>query len=66
MKYTNPIILSDYSDPDVIRYNDNYYLVASSFNHTPILPILKSKDLVNFEILRYVDEKIPFERFNHA
>ena len=66
MKYQNPIILSDYSDPDVIRYNDNYYLVASSFNHTPILPILKSKDLVNFKILRYVDDKIPFKRFDHV
>ena len=51
MKYTNPIILSDYSDPDVIRYKDNFYLVASSFNHTPILPILKSKNLV---IIRWI------------
>ena len=66
MKYKNPIILSDYSDPDVIRYEDDYYLVASSFNHTPILPILKSKDLVNFKLLRYADDNIPFERFKNV
>ena len=64
MKYTNPIILSDYSDPDVIRYKDNFYLVASSFNHTPILPILKSKNLVNWKILRYAKEELPFEKYN--
>lgn len=63
MVYHNPIILSDYSDPDVIRYKDSFYLVASSFNHTPILPILKSKNLVDFKILRYVSDKLPFERF---
>ena len=63
MVYHNPIILSDYSDPDVIRYKDSFYLVASSFNHTPIIPILKSKNLVDFKILRYVDDKLPFKRF---
>lgn len=66
MVYKNPIILSDYSDPDVIKYNDSYYLVASSFNHTPILPILKSKNLVDFKILRYVDENLPFKRFKNV
>ena len=66
MNYKNPIILSDYSDPDVIRYKDSFYLVASSFNHTPILPILKSKDLVNFKLLRYADDKLPFKRFEHV
>ncbi len=64
MIYKNPIILSDYSDPDVIKYKDSYYLVASSFNHTPILPILKSDNLVDFKILRYVADKLPFNRFD--
>lgn len=63
MKYKNPIILGDYSDPDVIRYKDNFYLIASSFNHTPIIPILKSKNLVDWKLIRYVDDKLPFERF---
>ena len=54
MKYQNPIILSDFSDPDCIRYKDSYYLISSSFNQTPIIPILKSKNLVDWKFLRYV------------
>ena len=49
--YTNPIIDADYSDPDVIRVNDDFYLTASSFNSIPGLPILHSKDLVNWTII---------------
>lgn len=62
--YTNPIINSDYSDPDVIRVGDDFFMIASSFNHTPGVPILHSKDLVNWEIINYVFERIPFEKFN--
>ena len=61
MKYSNPIILSDYSDPDVIRYKDSFYLIASSFNHTPGIPVLKSKNLVDWKIINYVYDKIPLE-----
>ncbi|MGM9969441.1 MAG: family 43 glycosylhydrolase [Anaeroplasma sp.] len=64
MRYDNPIILGDYSDPDVIRRGSNYYMVASSFNHTPGLPILKSKNLVDWKILYYAIDKLPFDRFN--
>jgi hypothetical protein len=49
--YKNPIIHADYSDPDVIRVADDFYLVASGFNAVPGLPILHSKDLVNWEII---------------
>lgn len=49
--YTNPVINADYSDPDVIAVGDDYYLTASSFNCIPGLPILHSKDLVNWEII---------------
>ena len=52
--YTNPIIHADYSDPDAIRVGDDYYLVASSFNKVPGLPILHSKDLVNWTIVANV------------
>ena len=45
--YKNPILYADYSDPDVVRVGDDFYLVASSFNAAPGLPILHSKDLVN-------------------
>jgi hypothetical protein len=46
-KYKNPIIYADYSDPDVIRVDDNFYMVASSFNCMPGIPVLKSGDLDN-------------------
>src|SRR5437899_2349802 len=52
--YRNPVIHADYSDPDVIRVGDDFYLVASSFNCAPGLPILHSKDLVNWTIIGYV------------
>lgn len=49
--YTNPVINADYSDPDVVAVGDDYYLTASSFNCIPGLPILHSKDLVNWELI---------------
>ncbi len=52
--YRNPILHADYSDPDVLRIGEDYYLTASSFNAVPGLPILHSKDLVNWEILGHV------------
>ncbi len=51
--YTNPILHADYSDPDVIRVGDDYYMTASSFNCVPGLPVLHSKDLVNWELTGY-------------
>ena len=56
--YKNPILFADYSDPDVIRVGDTYYMTASSFNYVPGLPILTSKDLVNWELKNYAIEKI--------
>ena len=55
--YTNPILYADYSDPDVIRVKDDYYMTASSFNCVPGLPVLHSKDLVNWQIVNYALEK---------
>jgi len=63
MIYNNPIILSDYSDPDCIRVNDNYYMISSSFNHTPGVPVLKSKNLVDWKLIGHVFQDLPFERF---
>ncbi len=56
--YQNPILHADYSDPDVIRVNDDYYMVASSFNCVPGLPILQSKDLVHWQIKSYALNKL--------
>ena len=49
--YKNPVINADYSDPDVVCVGDDFYMTASSFNCIPGLPILHSKDLVNWEII---------------
>lgn len=57
--YKNPILHADYSDPDVIRVGDDFYLTASSFNSAPGLPILHSKDLVNWTIIGHVFAKQP-------
>lgn len=57
--YINPIIHADYSDPDAIRVGDDFYLVASSFEDIPGLPILHSKDLVNWTIIGHALVKQP-------
>ncbi|MDE6340257.1 MAG: glycoside hydrolase 43 family protein, partial [Muribaculaceae bacterium] len=59
--YVNPIICADYSDPDVTTSPDGkfFYMTASSFQSTPGLPILKSADLVNWEIVNYALPLVP-------
>jgi beta-xylosidase len=52
--YQNPVLFADYSDPDAVRVSDDFYLVSSSFHATPGLPILHSKDLVNWTIINHV------------
>ncbi len=65
--YKNPIIYADYSDPDLCRVGDDYFLTASSFNCVPGLPILHSQDLVNWEIVNYALQRlVPEEQFNIA
>ena len=51
VRYSNPIIHADYSDPDVCRVGEDYYMTASSFNQFPGLPILHSRDLVNWQLV---------------
>ena len=64
-KYKNPVIDADYSDPDAIRVGDDFYLVASSFDAVPGLPILHSKDLVNWAIIGHaLKRQAPFEHFS--
>ena len=63
-KYQNPILFADYSDPDVIRVGDTYYMTASSFNYTPGLPILISKNLINWKLVNYALKNITEERYN--
>lgn len=61
--YRNPVILCDYSDPDCICVDGVYYLTASSFNYVPGLPILVSRDLVNWRLVNYALHSLPGERF---
>lgn len=68
--YTNPVINADYSDPDVCVAGEDYYLTASSFNCIPGLPVLHSKDLVNWEIVGHavkeLEPKQEFDRPSHG
>ena len=70
--YTNPVINADYSDPDVCvgASGEDYYLTASSFQCIPGLPILHSRDLVNWEIvghaLKELEPKAVFDSPAHG
>ncbi len=51
--YRNPVLYADYSDPDVIRVGDDFWMVASSFSHVPGLPLLHSRDLVHWSLVNH-------------
>ncbi|MCM1099821.1 MAG: glycoside hydrolase 43 family protein [Clostridium sp.] len=61
--YINPILYTDYSDPDAIRVGEDYFMIASSFCNSPAVPLLHSKDLVNWKVINYIIDKLPFERY---
>lgn len=62
--YQNPVIYADYSDPDVVRVGDDFYMTASSFNCVPGLPILHSTDLVNWKLVNYAIPRFPDSHFD--
>src|SRR5688500_7631940 len=63
--YKNPILNADYSDPDAIRVGNDFYMVSSSFEDIPGLPILHSKDLVNWSIIGHaLKRQPPFDHFS--
>ncbi len=65
--YRNPVLYADYSDPDAIRVGNDYYMVASSFDQVPGLPILHSKDLVNWSLIGHALKKQPpYDIFSHV
>lgn len=51
--YTNPIFYDECSDPDIIRVGEDFYLTSTTMHSVPGLPVLHSKDLVNWELLSY-------------
>jgi beta-xylosidase len=56
--YTNPVLNADWSDPDVIRVGDDFYLTASSFGRVPGLPLLHSRDLVNWTLIGHALQRL--------
>ena len=64
-KYKNPVLHADYSDPDAIRVGDDFYMVASSFDAVPGLPVLHSKDLVNWSLIGHaLLRQPPYDHFS--
>jgi beta-xylosidase len=63
-RYRNPVLFADYSDPDVIRAEDGFYMVASSFNCMPGIPVLHSPDLVNWTLAGHVYARLPFQKYD--
>src|SRR5688572_5796589 len=61
--YTNPLIAADFPDPDVILVGDTYYMVTTTMFIFPGVPVLKSKDLVNWE---YCSNAVPRFDFNQC
>lgn len=62
--FKNPVLHADYSDPDVVRVGDDYWMTASSFSHVPGLPILHSRDLVNWTLVNHaLANLVPVEHF---
>ncbi len=62
--YKNPVLDADYSDPDACRAGTDFYMTASSFDAIPGLPILHSKDLVNWMLIGHaLKRQPPFEHF---
>lgn len=64
--FKNPVLFADYSDPDVIRVGNSYYMTASSFNCTPGLPLLKSSDLVNWKLIGHGIKNVPHKRYKEC
>ncbi|MGV9878788.1 family 43 glycosylhydrolase [Streptomyces sp. NPDC003006] len=62
--YRNPVLAADWSDPDVLRVGDDFYLTASSFGRAPGLPLLHSRDLVNWTLIGHALDRLePAEAF---
>ncbi|MCS0585250.1 glycoside hydrolase 43 family protein [Massilia pinisoli] len=58
--FTNPLFYDEFSDPDLIRVGDWFYLTGTTMHAMPGLPVLRSRDLVNWEFLSYAVDKLDF------
>ena len=59
--YTNPLFYDEFSDPDVLRVGDDYYLAGTTMHSVPGLVILHSRDLVNWENVAYCFDRFDFD-----
>jgi beta-xylosidase len=57
-QFMNPVIWADVPDPDVIRVGDYFYMVTTTMHLMPGAPIMRSKDLVNWETVNYIFDKL--------
>ena len=57
-RFSNPVLWADVPDPDVIRVGDYFYLVSTTMHLMPGAPIMRSKDLVNWETIGYIFDKL--------
>ena len=57
--YTNPIFYDEFSDPDLIRVGDWFYMTGTTMHAVPGLPVLRSRDLVNWEFVSYAMPSFP-------
>jgi beta-xylosidase len=62
--YRNPVVFGDYSDPDVVRMGDDFYMVSSSFTAVPALPVLHSRDLVTWTLIGHAAPRLPSPRYD--
>lgn len=56
--FTNPLFYEEFSDPDMIRVEDDYYMTGTTMHTMPGLPVLHSKDLVNWELISYAVDRL--------
>ncbi len=56
--FTNPLFYEEFSDPDMIRVGDDYYLTGTTMHSMPGLPVLHSRDMVNWEFVCYAFERL--------
>ena len=59
--FTNPLFYDEFSDPDILRVGDDYYLAGTTMHSVPGLVILHSKDLVNWENISYCFDRFDFD-----
>src|SRR6476469_7736783 len=56
--FSNPLFYDEFSDPDLIRVGNDFYLTGTTMHAMPGLPVLHSRDLVNWELMSYALDRL--------